>query len=114
MISFIFNLLTTPRSNIVVPSNSNPYELATTKEGGLHFILSDNNDNCDFDVKVKCCRFVGFVKDVIDFGFLRCVFYFRIKEKEKRHFILNFIQNYYYFYFSFLELNNYNKYVCNL
>ena len=65
-------------------------------------------------INVKCCRFVGFVKDVIDFGFLRCVFYFRIKEKEKTHFILNFIQNYYYFYFSFLELNNYNKYVCNL
>ena len=114
MISFIFNLLTTLSSNIVVPSNSNPYELATTTEGGLHFILSDNSDNYDFDIKVKCCRFVGFVKDVIDFGFLRCVFYFRIKEKEKTHFILNFIQNYYYFYFSFLELNNYNKYVCNL
>ena len=34
-------------------------------------------------INVKCCRFVGFVKDVIDCGCLRCVFYFKIKEKEK-------------------------------
>ena len=71
-----------PNSNIVVSSNSNLYELATTKEGGLHFILSDNG-NYDFNVKVGLCRFVGFVNDVIDCGCLVCVFYFRIKEKEK-------------------------------
>ena len=35
------------------------------KKGGLHFILSDN-DNYDFDVKVGRCGFVGFVNDVID------------------------------------------------
>ena len=48
-------------------------ELATTKEGGLHFILSDNG-NYDFDVKVDHCKLVGFVKDVIDRKCLRCVF----------------------------------------
>ena len=58
--------------------------------GGLHFILSDNRGNYDFDVQVKCCRFVGFIKDVIDFGFWKCVFYFRIKEKEKDTFYINF------------------------
>ena len=30
-----------PTSKIVVSSNPKPYELATTKEGGLHFILSN-------------------------------------------------------------------------
>jgi len=29
--------------NIVIPSNPNLYELATTREGSLHFILSDND-----------------------------------------------------------------------
>ena len=51
------------------------YELVTTKEGDLHFILSDN-DNYDFDVKVKCCEFVSFVNDVNDCECLGCVFCF--------------------------------------
>ena len=55
----------------------------------MHFILSDNG-NYDFDVKVKRCRFVGFVKDVIDCGCLGCVFCFRIKEKERDTFYINF------------------------
>ena len=78
-----------PSSNIVVSSNPNLYELVTTKEGGLHFILNDNG-NYDFDVKVRRCRFVGFLNDVIDCGCLVCVFYFRIKEKEKDTFYINF------------------------
>ena len=48
------------------------------KKGGLHFVLSDNDDY-DFDVKVERCEFVGFVNDVINRGCLRCVFCFRIK-----------------------------------
>ena len=56
---------------------------------GMHFILSDNN-NYDFDVKVGHCGFVGFVNDVIDCECLRCVFYFRIKKKEKYIFYINF------------------------
>ena len=64
-----------PSSNIVVSSNPNPYELATTKKWRAC--------NYDFDVKVKHCGFVGFENDVIDCGFLGYVFYFRIKEKEK-------------------------------
>jgi len=50
------------------------------RNGGLHFILSDN-DNYDFNIKVRSSRFVGFIKDVIDYGCLRCVFCFRIKDK---------------------------------
>ena len=53
MISFIFNLSTALSSNIIVLSNPNSYELATTKEGGgggLHFILSDNSGTYDFVV----------------------------------------------------------------
>ena len=38
-----------------VTSNFNPYKLATTKEWGLYFILSDN-DNYDFDIKIGRCR----------------------------------------------------------
>ena len=79
---FTFNLSS---SNIVVSSDSTPYELATTKEGGggcLHFILSDN-DNYYFDFKVGRCGFMSFVNDVIDCGCLGCVFCFKIKEKEK-------------------------------
>ena len=53
----------------------------------MHFILSDN-DNYNFDVKVGCCEFVGFVNDVIDCGYLGCVFCFRIKEKDT--FYINF------------------------
>ena len=67
-------------SNIVVSSNPNLYELATTKKEGLHFILSDNN-NYDFDVKVRYCGFVGFINDMVDYGCLKHVFCFRIKEK---------------------------------
>ena len=59
------------------------------READMHFILRDN-DNYNFDVKVKCYRFVSFVKDVIDCRCLRCVFCFRIKEKEKDTFYINF------------------------
>ena len=52
------------------------------RKGALHFILSDNG-NYDFDVKVRCYGFVGFVNEEIDCGCLRCVFCFKIKEKEK-------------------------------
>ena len=52
------------------------------KKEGLHFILSDNN-NYDFDVKVRYCGFVGFINDMVDCGCLKHVFCFRIKEKEK-------------------------------
>ena len=59
------------------------------RKGGLHFILSDNS-NYNFDVKVKRCEFVGFVNDMIDYGCLGYVFCFRIKEKEKDTFYINF------------------------
>ena len=61
------------------------------RKGGLHFILSDNN-NYDFDIKVGSCRFVDFVNnvDVIDCGCLKYAFRFRIKEKEKDTFYINF------------------------
>ena len=78
-----------PNSNIVVPSNLKTYELATTKEGCLHFILSDSG-NYNFDVKVNRCELVSFVKDVVDCRCLKCVFCFRIKEKEKDIFYINF------------------------
>ena len=45
------------------------------RKGCLLFILSDN-DNYDFDVKVKRCGFVIFVNDVIDGRCLGCVFCF--------------------------------------
>ena len=77
-----------PSSNIVVSSNPNLYELATIKEGGLHFTLSDNN-NYDFDVNVRHCGFVDFVNDVIDCGCLRFVFCFRIWG-EREIFHINF------------------------
>ena len=85
------------------------------RKGDMHFILSDN-DNYDFDVKVKHCKFIGFVKDVIDFKCLGCVFVFRIKEKEKDTFYIDFnftifLQSF-IFYFLLLELNNYYGYVC--
>ena len=78
-----------PSSNIVVSSNPNSYELAITKEGTLNFILGVNS-NYDFHIKVKLCRFVGFVSDVINCGCLGYVFCFRIKEKEKDTFYINF------------------------
>ena len=70
----------------------------------MHFILSDNG-NYDFDVKVKCCRFVGFVNDVIDGEYLGCVFCFRVKEKEKDTFYINFysiifLQSWVFFFFN--------------
>ena len=82
-----------PSSNIIVSSNPNLYELATTNKKSLHFILSDN-DNYDFDVKVRYCGFVGFVNDVVDCGCLGCVLYFRIKEKEKKKEIWGSISTY--------------------
>ena len=93
-------------SNIIVSSNPNSYELANTKKGGLHFILNDIG-NYNFDVKVGCCGLLGFVKAVIDCGCLRYVFYFRIKEKEKDTFYINFhstifLQSFLFFYFLFL------------
>ena len=82
----------------------------------LHFILSDCGN---FDIKVKRCKFVGFVKDVTDCGCLRCIFCFRIKDKEKEEFYINFystifLKSFFFFFPSLLQLNNYNGYVCNL
>ena len=94
--------------------------LQLRKEGFhfLHFILSDNGDY-DFDVKVGCCEFVGFIYDVINCGCLRCVFCFRIKDKEKDIFYINFyfiifLQSFFFFFnnFSLLQLNNYDRYMC--
>ena len=64
-----------PSSNIVVSYNPNLYELATTKEGDWHFILSDR-DNYDFDIKIGHCKLVGFVKAVIEcrcLGYIFCL-----------------------------------------
>jgi len=101
-------------SNIIVSCNPNSYELATTNEANLHFILS-YNDNYNFDVKDKRCGFVSFVNDVIDCGCLGCIFCFRIKAKEKDTFYINFysiiiVQS--CCFFSLIQLNNYNRYVC--
>ena len=78
------------------------------RKGSLHFILSDDSNNYNSYVKVKCCRFVGFVKDVIDCECLRCVFCFRIKEKEKIAFYINFystifLQNCFLFLITWTE-----------
>ena len=54
-----------PSTNIVVQSKPNLYELATTKEWDLHFILS-GKDNYDFNVQVQSYEFVPFVKAMID------------------------------------------------
>lgn len=82
------------------------------RKEGLHFILSDNGDY-DFYVKVKCCGFMSFVNDMINRGCLGCVFCFRIKKKEKDTFYINFYSIIYVksFFFSLLQLNNYNGYV---
>ena len=56
----------------------------------MHFILSDSG-NYDFDIKVKRCKFVGFVNDVINCGCLGCIFCFKIKDKEKDTFYTTFI-----------------------
>ena len=84
----------------------------------LHFILCDNDDY-DFDVKIGCCGFVGFVSDVINCGCLECVFSFSVKEKEKDTFYINFnsiifLQRFFFFFSSLLQLNNYNGCVSNL
>ena len=63
--------------------------LLQRRKGCLHFILSDNG-NYDFDVKLGSCELMGFVKDVIDCGCLRFIYFFRIKEKEKYSFYINF------------------------
>ena len=70
----------------------------------MHFILSDNG-NYDFDIKVVGhCGFVGFIKDVIDCWCLGYVFCFRIKEKEKATFNINFysiiFRQSFFFFFS--------------
>ena len=78
-----------PSLNIVFPSNSNKYELPTTKEKDLHFILTDSG-NYDFDIKIERCGLVGFVKAVIDCTCLECTFYFRYKEESKDIFNINF------------------------
>ena len=75
------------------------------RKRGLHFILN-NNGNYDFDIKVGRYGFVGFVNDVIDCGCLRCVFCFKIKEKEKHTFYINFyyvifLQSWFFFCFFF-------------
>ena len=85
------------------------------KKETLHFILGVNG-NYDFHIKVGLCKFVGFVNDVINCGCLGYVFCFRIKEKEKDTFYIKFnsiifLQN---FFFSFLQLNNYNEYICTI
>ena len=74
---------------IVVSSNPNLYELATTKEGKLAFYIKWQR-HYNFDVKVRCCGFVDFVNDVIDYGCLGYVFCFRIKEIQKDTFYINF------------------------
>ena len=90
-------------------------------KGGLHFILSDN-DNYHFDVKVRRCGFMGFVNDVIDYGYLGCVYCFRNKEKDQKKNLYkllfynippNFLFSF-FFYFSSVQLNNYNRYVCTI
>ena len=74
---------------IVVLSNPNLHELATTKEGRLVFYIKWQW-HYDFDVKVGRCGFVDFVNDVIDCGCLTCIFCFRINEIEKDTFYINF------------------------
>ena len=75
-------------------------------------------DDYYFNVKVGRCGSVVFVNDVIDRGYLVCVFVFRIKKKEKDTFYINFyfiiFQSFFFYYINFLlfQLNNYNEYVC--
>ena len=104
-----------PSFNIVVSSNPNHMSWLQPRKGGLHFILSDNG-NYDFDVKVRRCEFLGFVNDVLDCGCLGCVFCFKIKKKKNDTFYINFysiilVQSF-FFFFSLLQLNSYNGYVC--
>ena len=74
---------------IVVLSNPNPHELGTTNEVRPAFYVKWKQ-HYDFDVKVGRYGFVDFVHYVIDYGCLRCVFCFRIKEMEKDIFYINF------------------------
>ena len=97
-LTFLFHLIL-PRLSWLQP-----------RKEGLNFILSDNSDY-NFDVNVGCCGFVGFVNDVINRDCLGCVFYFRIKEKERDTFYINFYSIIFLFSFSLLQLNNYNGYV---
>ena len=86
------------------------------RKGDLYFILSDNG-NYDLMLRLDIVE-CGFVNDVIDYGCLRCVFCFRIKDKEKDIFYINFyfiifLQSFFFFNnFSLLQLNNYNRYLC--
>ena len=69
--------------------------------------MSDNG-NYDFDVKVGRYGFVSFVNDVINCGCLGCVFCFRIKEKKKDTFYINFYSIIFFksfFYLLLLQLN---------
>ena len=80
------------------------------------FILNDNG-NYNFNIKIRHYGFLDFVNDVIDCGCLEYVFYFIIKNKEKDIFYINFysitfLQSFFFFNFSLLQLNNYNGYVC--
>ena len=72
-----------PNSNIVSHLILTCMSWLQPRKGVLHLILNNNN-NYDLGVKVRCCGFVDFVNDVIDYECLECVFYFRIKEREKR------------------------------
>ena len=79
------------------------------RKGDLHFISSDNN-NYYFDVKVERCGFMGFINDVIDCGCLGFVFCFRIKEKEKDNFYINFysiifLQSFFFFFLISCHFN---------
>ena len=66
---------------------------------------------------------VGFVKAVIDYECLGCVFRFIIKEKDKDKFFIKIYSTIFlqiclfvcfFFNFLLLKLNNYKWYVCNL
>ena len=70
------------------------------RKGDLYFILSDNG-NYDLMLRLDIVE-CGFVNDVIDYGCLRCVFCFRIKDKEKDIFYINFyfiifLQSFFFF-----------------
>ena len=83
------------------------------RKRGMHFILSDNG-NYDLDIKIGHYGFMDFIIDVIDFGCLEYIICFRIKEKKKKthstsNFILQCSSKVFYFYFSILQLTNYNE-----
>ena len=78
-----------PNSNIVSHLILTCMSWLQPRKEALHLILN-NNGNYDLGVKVRCCGFVVFVNNVIDYEYLECVFYFRIKEKGKNAFYINF------------------------